>query len=184
MYPSWMAAHSWYPMSYDPQTRLVYFPAQSRPTSTPACLTTSSSGFRSAPTPAATSATSPELRKTLQAQADAMEKGYLLAWNPATQTEAFRVPYPYPGNGGVLTTAGNLLVEGTIEKNVAVYPRRQRQAPVEDAGRQRGPGRADHLFGGRRAVHRGQRRLDRFAGQRLSKIQGGFRTSQSRPSGV
>jgi len=61
------------------------------------------------------------LRKKLQAVADSREKGYLLAWNPVTQKEAFRVPYPYPGSGGVLTTAGNLLVEGTIEKNLAIY---------------------------------------------------------------
>jgi quinohemoprotein ethanol dehydrogenase len=37
------------------------------------------------------------------------------------QKEAFRVPYPYPGSGGILSTAGNILVEGTINKTLAVY---------------------------------------------------------------
>ncbi len=66
-------------------------------------------------------ANEPELRKKLNAQAAATEKGYLLAWNPATQTEAWRVPYPHPGSGGVLATAGNLLIQPTINKTVAIY---------------------------------------------------------------
>jgi alcohol dehydrogenase (cytochrome c) len=41
-----------------------------------------------------------------------MEKGYLLAWDPVRQREAWRVPYPYPGSGGTLTTAGNLVFAG------------------------------------------------------------------------
>ena len=51
----------------------------------------------------------------------ASEKGHLLAWNPITQREAWRVPYPHPGSGGVLSTAGNLLVQGTINKTLAIY---------------------------------------------------------------
>jgi quinohemoprotein ethanol dehydrogenase len=62
-----------------------------------------------------------EERKKLQAIADSREKGYLLAWNPVTQQEAFRVDYPYPGSGGILSTAGNILVQGTIRKTLAVY---------------------------------------------------------------
>src|SRR5690606_25984236 len=49
------------------------------------------------------------------------EKGYLLAWDPRTQSEAWRVPYAHPGSGGVLATAGNLLIQGTIDKTLAVY---------------------------------------------------------------
>ena len=62
-----------------------------------------------------------EERKKLQAIANSREKGYLLAWNPVKQKEAFRVTYPYPGSGGILSTAGNLLVQGTINKTLAVY---------------------------------------------------------------
>jgi quinohemoprotein ethanol dehydrogenase len=63
----------------------------------------------------------PELRKELQAIGDSREKGYLLAWDPVHQKEAFRVPYPYPGSGGILSTAGNILIEGTIKKTLAIY---------------------------------------------------------------
>jgi len=63
----------------------------------------------------------PELRARLMEQARAEEKGYLLAWNPVTQSEAWRVPYRVPGSGGVLATAGNLVVQGTINKTLAIY---------------------------------------------------------------
>jgi quinohemoprotein ethanol dehydrogenase len=62
-----------------------------------------------------------ELRKELNALAESRDKGYLLAWNPVLQQEAFRIPYPHPANGGTLVTGGNLLVEGTINKTLAVY---------------------------------------------------------------
>ena len=45
----------------------------------------------------------------------------MLAWDPVNQKEAFRIPYPHPGNGGTMATAGNLLVEGTINKTLAIY---------------------------------------------------------------
>ncbi len=43
-----------------------------------------------------------------------MQKGYLKAWDPRTQTEAWRVEYPYLGNGGALATAGGLVFQGEI----------------------------------------------------------------------
>lgn len=121
MSPTWMAAHSWNPMSFNPQTGLVYFPAQEQ---WDIYARLEDAQFRWVPFRSNSGrdfGNQPELRKQLTAEANAREKGYLLAWNPVTQSEAFRVPYPYPGSGGVLTTAGNLLVEGTIEKNFAIY---------------------------------------------------------------
>ena len=66
-------------------------------------------------------ANDPELRKTLNAEAAAREKGYMLAWDPVRQKEAFRIPYPHAGSGGTMVTAGGLLVQGTIKKTLAVY---------------------------------------------------------------
>jgi quinohemoprotein ethanol dehydrogenase len=119
--PTWMAAHSWHPMSYSPKTGLVYFPAQEQWTVT---SRVKDEEFRFVPWRSNTgnSFTSfPEERRRLQQIADSREKGYLLAWDPVRQREAFRIPYPYPGSGGVLTTAGNLLVQGTIHRTLAVY---------------------------------------------------------------
>jgi len=63
----------------------------------------------------------PDLRRELNQKAATSEQGYLLAWDPVHQKEAFRVTYRLPGNGGTLVTAGNILVQGTIDKTLAIY---------------------------------------------------------------
>lgn len=121
MTPTWLAAHSWHPMAYSPLTGLVYFPAQEqwlvmarvKDEDFKFVPHRSNSGF------AFTG--HDELRRELQEIGNSREKGYLLAWDPVKQQEAFRVDYPYPGSGGVLATAGNILVQGTINKTLAVY---------------------------------------------------------------
>jgi quinohemoprotein ethanol dehydrogenase len=47
--------------------------------------------------------------------------GYLVAWDPVKQKEAWRVRYGKGGNGGTLTTAGNLVVEGTSHQQLVIY---------------------------------------------------------------
>ncbi len=121
MTPTWMAAHSWHPMSYSPLTGLVYFPAQEQWV---VQARVPDGQFRFVPFRSNTGnsfTADPQRRRELQQIADSREKGYLLAWNPVTQTEAFRIPYKYPGSGGVLSTAGNLLVQGTIDRTLAIY---------------------------------------------------------------
>jgi quinohemoprotein ethanol dehydrogenase len=48
-------------------------------------------------------------------------KGSLLAWDPVNQKEVWRVNYLGPWNGGVLTTAGNLVVQGNAAGDFAAY---------------------------------------------------------------
>jgi alcohol dehydrogenase (cytochrome c)/quinohemoprotein ethanol dehydrogenase len=48
-------------------------------------------------------------------------KGYLLAWDPVNQKEVWRVEHRGPANGGVLATAGNLVLQGTYGGEFAVY---------------------------------------------------------------
>jgi quinohemoprotein ethanol dehydrogenase len=57
----------------------------------------------------------------LQKEGDAKENAWLVAWNPVTQKEAWRVPLPRHGNGGVLSTAGNLVIEGTTRQTLAAF---------------------------------------------------------------
>jgi quinohemoprotein ethanol dehydrogenase len=46
----------------------------------------------------------------------------LVAWDPRAAKEVWRIDYPGgPGSGGVLTTAGNLLVQGLIDGRFVVY---------------------------------------------------------------
>jgi len=121
MTPTPLAAHTWHPMSYNPNTGLVYLSAQEqwmvmsrvKDGDFKWVYHRSNSGFDYVGYP--------EERKELQKIADSREKGYLLAWDPVNQKEAFRVSYPYPGSGGILSTAGNVLVQGTVNRTLAVY---------------------------------------------------------------
>ena len=48
-------------------------------------------------------------------------KGYLIAWDPVRRKEVWRVPYKGPWNGGTLTTAGNLVVQGDASGSFNAY---------------------------------------------------------------
>jgi quinohemoprotein ethanol dehydrogenase len=110
--------HNWNPMAYSPLTRLAYFP-----------VSETYMGYAAADaydiekhTGLGTSFTGHDAeRKAITDHADAHTKGWLTAWNPATQKEAWRVPYPLVGSGGVLATAGNLIFQGTIGTSFAAY---------------------------------------------------------------
>jgi quinohemoprotein ethanol dehydrogenase len=119
MNPSWLAGHTWHPMAYSPLTGLVYLSAQEQ--GDIYALAEEFTFVHHRSNSGQARGTMPELRAQLMEEIRAKEKGYLLAWNPVTQTEAWRVPYPHPGSGGVLATAGNLLIQGTIEKTLAIY---------------------------------------------------------------
>jgi quinohemoprotein ethanol dehydrogenase len=99
-------------MSFNPITRLVYIPAQEvlgayrrnpefRPVEDDFNVGTDMNVF-SAFGPAAVS-------------------GHLLAWDPVAQREAWRVPHGLPWNGGTLTTAGNLVFQGTADGRFVAY---------------------------------------------------------------
>ncbi|MEJ0006752.1 MAG: PQQ-dependent dehydrogenase, methanol/ethanol family [Steroidobacteraceae bacterium] len=119
--PGYGGGHNWNPMAYSPLTGLAYFPAQIQWEVASRLAEGQFKYVRGQSTIGAAVSNYPELRKQLRVEAAEGEKGYLLAWNPVTQKEAFRVDYPFPGSGGVLVTAGNLLVQGTIKKTLAIY---------------------------------------------------------------
>jgi quinohemoprotein ethanol dehydrogenase len=117
--PNGIAAHSWYPMSYSPLTGLVYFPSlyaasvyEIEPDYKPEKWKMSWG----------TAAPPSEKNAALRAQLAKMEHdGWLTAWDPVKQKEAWRIPYGKINNGGVLSTAGNLVVHGTSHQTVAAY---------------------------------------------------------------
>ena len=51
----------------------------------------------------------------------AMMRGRLLAWNPSTNAEAWRVEYTGPWNGGTLSTGGGLVFQGTADSEFVAY---------------------------------------------------------------
>ena len=107
MMPGALGGHSWQPMAYSPKTGLVYIPAQEIGLEfTPVeGLATSPLGWNVAVATTNTPGT----------------KGYLIAWDPVRRKEVWRAGYLGPWNGGTLTTAGNLVVQGDASGSFNVY---------------------------------------------------------------
>ncbi len=122
-FPAPFGGHNWQPMSYSPRTGLVYIPAMELP-----FTFAQEKDFKfgrnpwnmavdmAAAMPPAD--TDPVLvNKVLRALA----KGHISAWDPATQKEVWRVQHDGPWNGGMLSTAGNLLFQGTAKGELVAY---------------------------------------------------------------
>jgi quinohemoprotein ethanol dehydrogenase len=105
--PGALGAHSWQAMAFNPGTGLVYIPAQE------IGMTYSTvKNFQPAPigwNVGVATTNAPNV------------KGYLIAWDPVQQKEVWRANYLGPWNGGVLTTAGNLVVQGNAAGFLSAY---------------------------------------------------------------
>jgi PQQ-dependent dehydrogenase (methanol/ethanol family) len=104
--PGTGGAHSWHPQSWNPATGLIYIPGQNvttfhryNPDFVPVMGQNGTGSGGSAPRP-------PQPESELPV-------GFLLAWDPVTQSERWRVTYEtQQRNGGTLSTAGNLVFSG------------------------------------------------------------------------
>ena len=105
--PGALGAHSWHPMAFNPNTGLVYIPAQEigMTYSSVKSFQPASMGWNVA----VATTNSPNV------------KGYLLAWDPVKQQLVWRADHLGPWNGGVLTTAGNLVVQGDATGTLNAY---------------------------------------------------------------
>lgn len=118
--PGPLGAHSWQPMSFSPLTGLVYIPMQDV-----GFLYKSPAHFESkkfAPdygidVVAAGMPQDPNIKKAILGGID----GRLVAWDPVQQKQVWDVKRPEPWNGGVLSTAGNLVFEGTADGHFEAY---------------------------------------------------------------
>jgi quinohemoprotein ethanol dehydrogenase len=107
MLPGALGAHSWQAMAFNPKTSLVYIPAQEVPmTFLPV------KDFKP---------TSMGWNIGVATNNPRDVRGYLLAWDPVNQKEVWRANYLGPWNGGVLTTAGNLVVQGNAAGYLSAY---------------------------------------------------------------
>ena len=118
--PGPSGGHSWPPMSYDPLTHLVYIPVIDGSFAFIAdkSFKPKSMGWNTAVDFNAGSL--PEDPKVI-AQIQMNLKGRLLAWDPVLQKAAWAVPYDTSWNGGVVSTAGNLVFQGTAMGELAAY---------------------------------------------------------------
>jgi quinohemoprotein ethanol dehydrogenase len=87
--------HNWWPMSYSTSTGLLYIPTTDRRAYTKAVVETGESG-------------------------QGLE-GRLIAWDPVSQSTRWSVEEEIAVNGGVLSTAGNLVFQGQGTGEFAAY---------------------------------------------------------------
>jgi quinohemoprotein ethanol dehydrogenase len=87
--------HNWWPMSYSPRTGLVYLPTTDRRAHSQAAVESGESGEGLL--------------------------GRLIAWDPVAQSVRWSVEEDIAVNGGVLSTAGNLVFQGQGTGEFAAY---------------------------------------------------------------
>jgi alcohol dehydrogenase (cytochrome c)/quinohemoprotein ethanol dehydrogenase len=118
--PGGLGGHNWPPMSYSPVTGLVYIPAQQIP-----FPFLKDQEFH--PEPVGTNM-GVDLAKTSLPQDDKVKaavlsglKGFLSAWDPIAEREVWRAEHAGPWNGGLLSTAGNVVFQGTAAGELIAY---------------------------------------------------------------
>ncbi len=186
-------AHSWHAMAWHPGAGLAYIPGQhttgtyawdpdfqhqmgrmntGRPRNrpAPADAATHPGGAAAASTPpvaAAPAATATRRPPQIVGAGGGQQQGaFLVAWDPVTQKERWRLTFDRPGiTGGTLATAGNLLFHGSNDGSFSAY--------TADSGREALVGAAgarlcqpDHVHARRRAVRDRRHGAERHAGAR------------------
>ncbi len=120
IFPSYLGGHNWHPMSFSQQTGLVYIPVLDFPAM---YGHDAQYKYREGVANLGTDGivgSLPDADAERKAMG-ALIQGRLLAWDPVTQKEAWHVEHKGPWNGGVLSTAGGLVFQGTADGNVVAY---------------------------------------------------------------
>ncbi|MGQ3120393.1 MAG: PQQ-dependent dehydrogenase, methanol/ethanol family [Aliihoeflea sp.] len=117
--PSAYGAHNWHPMSFNPQTGLVYIPAQGVPLVQQHDPEWSFNEHLPGRAHSNLGWNLGYLFNTTQPTATPF--GHLLAWDPVAVKEVWRAVLVSPWNGGTLTTAGNLVFQGTADGRFIAY---------------------------------------------------------------
>ena len=110
LWPGSVGGHNWQSMSYDPKSGLVFVPIQQIGVRFSRNGTTSDTGFN---------VMGLSIEPIIERPGDG--HGYLVAWNPATQREAWRVQHRGLWNGGTLATAGGLVFQGEATGAFTAY---------------------------------------------------------------
>lgn len=117
--PSAYGARNWHPMSFNPQTGLVYMPVQNVPLTLMDNKVWSLNGDRPGEPHSGVGWNTAILANVEPPKTKPY--GRLIAWNPVAQKPAWTVENISPWNGGTLTTAGNLVFQGTADGRFIAY---------------------------------------------------------------
>lgn len=118
--PAFIGAHNWHPMSFNPATGLVYIPMQETAGMLSAPANPQRIAHKSVVNLGVDVPDLPEDPEVVK-QIAASFKGKLLAWDPVRQQAAWTQDYRTIYNGGTLSTAGNLVFQGTADGRVTAY---------------------------------------------------------------
>ena len=121
IWPSPYGAHNWQPMSYSKKTGYIYIPVQTIPAYFSGQKEVSYKVNRWNTGVNLNESRSPASWVAAKASLDALVYGELVAWDPIKQERAWTVRHPKPSNGGTLSTAGDLVFQGTWDGTFAAY---------------------------------------------------------------
>lgn len=119
-FPGPIGGHNWHPMSYNPETGLVYIPAQDAPWVYEADANWKfRPGYWNTGTDNVVAMVPDD--PALKAELLATVKGHISAWDPVAKAVRWRVEHEGPWNGGILSTAGNLVFQGNASGEFVAY---------------------------------------------------------------
>ncbi|MEZ5645737.1 MAG: PQQ-dependent dehydrogenase, methanol/ethanol family [Burkholderiaceae bacterium] len=120
--PSPYGARNWHSMSFNPGTGLAYMPVQGVPVS---LLDNKDWKFNAERPGEPHSGMGWNLATFANVEPPTSKPfGRLVAWDPVRQQAAWTVEHVSPWNGGTLTTAGNLVFQGTADGRFVAYDAR------------------------------------------------------------
>ena len=145
--PGPLGAHNWAPMAFNPITGLMYVPAtfgsqrtfkladnftyregrmNTGTVGTPILPPGGAPGAAGVPAPPLAAGAQPtvppiQLPMIGPAQAPGTQSNVLVGWDPVAQKEAWRAPVGGNRDGGVLTTAGNLVIQVVTDGRLIAY---------------------------------------------------------------
>lgn len=115
MAPSTMGAHTWLPMAFSPDSGLQYIPAIELAVTFGQLPGLETKDWKRTPDNVLDEGVAAAF--PLDEQGDSA----LVAWDPVTQRQAWRVKTPGYWNGGVLATGGDLVFQGHIDGTFNAY---------------------------------------------------------------
>ena len=118
--PGPFGGHNWHSMSFNHQTGLAYFPTQHIPITMVEDPSWESIESNEPGQPMSGVGWNTAFKFNVAAPSS-KPFGRLTAWDPVTQQEAWRYEHVSPWNGGTLTTAGNLVFQGTADARFMAF---------------------------------------------------------------
>ena len=119
VFPGTQGAHNWHPMSFNPKTGLAYIPQHT----TAEHFTGKKVADKSTRFKWNIGVEIPAVPEDIAGREELVKlfTGKLQAWDPVQQKEIWSVPYPMMSNGGTMTTAGNLVFQGSSYGELNAY---------------------------------------------------------------